>query len=130
MHLAMARGFGCTKVKGADWADAMEEQVERVLGPGAGAPGHGGLRDGARRIIARLREIADPGPAIRVHGDYHLGQVLRTDAGWFVLDFEGEPARPLDGADPPVLPAEGRGRHAAIPLLRPGGGACRTRKTT
>src|SRR5262249_61141598 len=32
---------------------------------------------------------------IRIHGDYHLGQVLWAESDYYILDFEGEPARPL-----------------------------------
>ena len=32
---------------------------------------------------------------IRTHGDYHLGQTMLADRGWVILDFEGEPARPM-----------------------------------
>ena len=55
-------------------------------------------------IEAELRE--DAGALIRHHGDYHLGQVLRTPDGKFmIIDFEGEPARPL---------AERRARHCPL----------------
>jgi maltose alpha-D-glucosyltransferase/alpha-amylase len=46
----------------------------------------------------RLRQIAADRVAsarIRIHGDYHLGQVLYTGSDFVIIDFEGEPARPL-----------------------------------
>ncbi len=64
------------------------------------APYAEGLRAAYDELAAR------PGPLLlqRVHGDYHLGQVLRTDAGWVLLDFEGEPARPLGARRAPDSP--------------------------
>jgi maltokinase len=57
------------------------------------------LGERAKPLRAAFDELAalDVGvPSQRVHGDYHLGQVLRTDHGWVLLDFEGEPARALE----------------------------------
>jgi maltose alpha-D-glucosyltransferase/alpha-amylase len=52
--------------------------------------------DVIRDRIASIETAADAGRLIRVHGDYHLGQVLVTEADIVILDFEGEPARPLE----------------------------------
>ena len=89
MHVALAAALGTGTPDTGEWAGLMERQLERVA---AQAP----WNKTAHATFEALRAMAAPGKALRVHGDYHLGQVLRTDTGWFVLDFEGEPARPLD----------------------------------
>ena len=72
----------------AQLVQRMEEAVEVVadLAPYAEA---------LREVYAEVGARTEPVAVQRVHGDYHLGQVLRTQDGWILLDFEGEPARPL-----------------------------------
>jgi maltokinase len=97
LHAAMADAFGRAPGDAAQWADTMAERLSRTRHPDLDRD-----RIGAR--IDALRAVADAGPAIRVHGDYHLAQVMRTDEGWHVLDFEGEPARSLAERRRPVSP--------------------------
>jgi maltokinase len=77
----------------------VDEQIERVFLDlseiEALAPIRGRGQD-VRERLAALSHVGVAGRVIRTHGDLHLGQtMLSGDATWIVLDFEGEPARPL-----------------------------------
>jgi maltose alpha-D-glucosyltransferase/alpha-amylase len=64
------------------------------------------VREPARALVERRERLleriaahagdASAGPRIRVHGDYHLGQVLVAEDDFVIADFEGEPARGLE----------------------------------
>ena len=97
LHLALSKAFGTTPGDTAAWAAGLETQLDRLE--------EGDVETKAvEEFLERLRSVADAGQAIRVHGDYHLAQVMRTDGGWYVLDFEGEPARPLEERRRPSSP--------------------------
>jgi trehalose synthase-fused probable maltokinase len=72
------------------------------------------LRSSGGRIDAAVADVGLLGSSrthkIRCHGDYHLGQVLKTADGFVILDFEGEPARTLEersGKHPPLRDVAG-----------------------
>jgi maltokinase len=76
----------------------IDEEIERVFlelpDTEAVAPITGHAAE-VRDRLQLLSHVGARGKLIRTHGDLHLGQTMLGDDGWVVLDFEGEPARPL-----------------------------------
>jgi maltokinase len=100
LHAALA-AYGASPATAADlrgWRAAAETQLERAI---AMVPTNvaAELRAFRPRILAELAALESPaGPVAlqRLHGDYHVGQVLRTGAGRLVVvDLEGEPTKPV-----------------------------------
>ena len=92
----------------ARWRASAEAQLAQAIASVSGED-HDRLVELAPRVRARLADafgLATGDEIVtRVHGDYHLGQLLaRTDGGFSIIDFEGEPARPLAERRGPTSP--------------------------
>jgi maltokinase len=79
MHLALDRAFLRHREAVIDWVDAAEESIRRADPTLLEAPGVADLLKWLREADVRL-------PALRTHGDFHLGRTARTDQGWVVSD--------------------------------------------
>jgi trehalose synthase-fused probable maltokinase len=76
----------------------IDEQIERLFLQLPERPALepiAGRGEELRDRLSLLSHTGLGGRLIRSHGDYHLGQTMLAPAGWVVLDFEGEPRRPL-----------------------------------
>src|SRR6266508_4646562 len=85
MRASLRRAFTLLEKKIADIPAAFRDEAKEVLGA-------------EQEILAREKRLLDRrtnAAKIRIHGDYHLGQLLYTGKDFVILDFEGEPARPL-----------------------------------
>jgi maltokinase len=95
VHRDLADAFGHSELEPEAVRELAEQMYRRLDLAVATAPELGRYRDKVGDAYSDLAKLIEPVPAQRVHGDYHLGQVMRTQTGWVVLDFEGEPASPL-----------------------------------
>ena len=94
VHEVLAEHFPVQRLDAAavgELADAMDARLDAALDVVPALAEH---ETTLRAAYARLRQLDDVAVQ-QIHGDLHLGQTLRTSLGWKIVDFEGEPAKPL-----------------------------------
>jgi len=85
MRASLRRAFTLLEKKLCDLPATFRDEAKEVL-------------SAEHEVLAREKRLLDRrtnAAKIRIHGDYHLGQLLYTGKDFVILDFEGEPARPL-----------------------------------
>lgn len=96
VHSSLAAAVAVKKrLTGAELVAPLHARLDFVAGV---VPQIAEVKDRAREVFDRAEAAVPEGGAVvqRIHGDLHLGQVLRTPRSWRLIDFEGEPSRPWE----------------------------------
>ncbi|MFI1445313.1 maltokinase N-terminal cap-like domain-containing protein [Streptomyces fructofermentans] len=104
VHLALASAFPLGLASGRGNRQLAAAMNERLVSSSRSVPELRPYASGLRSAFDALAAQDSARPAQRIHGDLHLGQVLLAGERWFVIDFEGEPARPIDERRQPQPP--------------------------
>ncbi|MGH3413334.1 MAG: maltokinase N-terminal cap-like domain-containing protein [Marmoricola sp.] len=92
VHASLRDHFPTGTLPAVEVAGRMRERLERAATEHPAIAGH------VEAVSAAFDVLATTAVGLqvqRIHGDLHLGQTLRTSLGWKLVDFEGEPAKPL-----------------------------------
>lgn len=106
-RLAEFLGVASEAVPGRDIAPGVAQRVRQSWAQAGSIVG--GYDAALEELLRRLRG-SSAGPLQRIHGDLHLGQILQVPGGagapprWAILDFEGEPLRPISERNFPDVP--------------------------
>jgi maltokinase len=95
LHADMARAFGSRQMSAEERAGLAADMHGKLSLAIAIVPDLAGHEGRIRSAYNALAALDEPVTVQRIHGDYHLGQVMLGPQGWVALDFEGEPAVPL-----------------------------------
>ncbi|MEU0068644.1 maltokinase [Streptomyces sp. NPDC006332] len=109
VHTALARALPTATLGHPQLNLLADGMIERLEAATQAVPALRPYEAGLRSAFTALADLAAEGrtwTAQRVHGDLHLGQCLRSPAGqWSLIDFEGEPSKPLAERRMPQPPA-------------------------
>jgi maltokinase len=96
VHSELARALGTTRLEAEGVRAVADWMLARLDHAADAVPEVATRRDAIAEVLEGVNSAASTGLLVqRIHGDLHLGQELRTPRGWLVIDFEGEPSRPL-----------------------------------
>ncbi|SDC90934.1 maltokinase N-terminal cap-like domain-containing protein [Actinokineospora iranica] len=95
VHADLARELGSSTLGVGELARLSQDLLRRLDFALSVVPDLAPYADPLRAAFLAVADLPAGVPVQRVHGDLHLGQVLRTPATWLVIDFEGEPAAPI-----------------------------------